>query len=221
MGWWAAAAPVLKAVAPYFGAALGAWSARSTNRATMSFQERMSSTAHQREVQDLRQAGLNPILSAGGQGASTPNPRLHVPLPAQAAASLGLVRAQTAKTNAEAVAIEADSQKRQVKSIGWRTVLDAVNALGLGNVEKKEILHELGAAVGKFGKTFGKRFGDWTSGVESMGVRFSAKSAIPAESETQRMIRAALLRIRSRKSKGKTGVPRQRKYSGDKKERMR
>lgn len=47
------------------------WSAAQAQK-QMDFQREMSSTAHQREVEDLQKAGLNPVLSAGGSGSSTP-----------------------------------------------------------------------------------------------------------------------------------------------------
>lgn len=64
---------VLGAVGSIAGSIYAADQSKKSAREQMAFQERMSSSAHQREVADLRAAGLNPILSAtGGPGASSP-----------------------------------------------------------------------------------------------------------------------------------------------------
>lgn len=127
---------LLPAVVGAVGAISTALGVRES-RKNREFQERMSNTAHQREVDDLRKAGLHPMLSAGG-GASQPQGNVadfkgldeavvNALAVKQMQANVELTKANTEKTRSEAKYLDESFQLR-LREQGARTDVGELSA---------------------------------------------------------------------------------------------
>lgn len=114
-----------------------AFSASQANK-QMAFQERMSSTAHQREVEDLKKAGLNPILSARLGGSSTP-PGAQGQVP-----DFG----NSAKTGVDALRLAAEMgvQQATIRDINAAADLKDTQRVDITNTQQSRIMQALAAA---------------------------------------------------------------------------
>ena len=153
-------------------------------REQMAFQERMSNTAYQRSAKDLEKAGLNRILAIGspastpaGNAATMQNEKAAlgegVANAAITGAQLGLIKAQTAKTQAEADILKPKQTIMDVIGEGLQTGRDNAEEKNWFKAESQRLIDtavQARPASAKQTETLKKRQGDMERVSAQLGI---------------------------------------------------
>lgn len=148
--------------------------AQSNAREQMGFQQFMSDTAHQREVADLKAAGLNPLLSVNA-GSSTPSgaagstsaPQVRSPMEGFSNSANSIAR------NMQDLVLGSQKQKAEISLMNAQAAKTAVDAkVNAGDVPESDFKTKMYNWVSK-------QFGDLT--------KTNAKSDVLSDSDKQKI----------------------------------
>lgn len=120
------------------GAGIDAYAGHEAAKDQMHFQEKMSNSAHFREVQDLLRAGLNPVLSAKFGGASTPAGAM--PPPTQFANSATRVKELTQQQQAIQAQVAKTENETKVIAENYKVAAEDAKNAPETNRKNQEIL---------------------------------------------------------------------------------
>lgn len=138
--------PVIGGALSLGGALLQNKQAKASARNQMVFQERMSNTAYQRVMADMRKAGLNPILAGRLGGASTPAGAMYNPVNVGAAAVSGYQQMAQAQASQASAAQSRSQAELNVSKMGLtdaqeKEIREKTKAI-MQDTEFRQILHD-------------------------------------------------------------------------------
>lgn len=181
MSAWMAAAGLGEMAGNYFMNQANNISNAKEAKKQREWQTNMSNTAHQREVADLKAAGLNPILGMTGGGASSPS---------GAQAQMNAANMDGALTKTVTTALDRDRLRKEVKAVDSQIEL---NKQAAQTQQSQEYLNNVNAANVNWDAN--KKRATFDSDVRTIRTENSARAANANRSESQSNIDSKLQNV--------------------------